>query len=146
MTDVLTTKQRSFCMSRIRARDTAPEKLLRKALWRAGMRYRLKTGLAGRPDIVLRRFKTVVFVDGCFWHRCPEHGVAPKTNGQFWAAKLAKNVARDKAVTRALAKAGWRVIRIWEHEVECDAGAAARTVIKAIGRRVSPNTGGAARR
>jgi DNA mismatch endonuclease (patch repair protein) len=117
MSDVLTPQQRSYCMSRIKGRDTGPEVRLRKELWRRGLRYRLKSRLLGRPDIVVPRAKVAVFVDGCFWHGCPVHGVAPKNNAAFWAAKIGRNKARDESVSRKLAAAGWMVLRFWEHEI-----------------------------
>lgn len=130
MTDVLTPSQRSRCMSRIRARDTEPEVLLRKILWKKGLRYRLGSNLEGHPDLVFPRYRTVVFVDGCFWHRCPKHAVRPKNNAIFWNKKLEANVARDKRVARKLRDLGWRVFRVWEHEVRNDATQAAERLFK----------------
>lgn len=104
-----------------RRRDTKPELLLRSALHRAGFRYRcdLRIDLPGgrvRPDIVFTRRKVAVFVDGCFWHCCPEHGSQPAVNQGYWSPKLAGNVARDARNTKLLSDAGWVVVRIWEHE------------------------------
>lgn len=127
-TDVLTRSQRSHCMSRIRGRDTTPEVMLRKELWRLGLRYRIHHGLPGRPDIVFPSRRVVVFVDGCFWHRCPLHWKAPKTNAEFWERKIAWNQVRDERVNRDLEAAGWRVVRIWEHQVRAGARAAAAWV------------------
>lgn len=124
-TDVLTRSQRSHCMSRIRGRDTKPEVMLRKELWRLGLRYRIHHGLPGRPDIVFPSRRVVIFVDGCFWHRCPLHWQAPKNNAEFWERKIAANQLRDERVTRDLEEAGWRVIRIWEHQVRAGAHATA---------------------
>lgn len=115
--DVLSPKQRSRCMSRIRGEDTKPEMTLRKALWAAGLRYRLRSSLPGRPDIVFPGKKVVIFVDGCFWHKCSEHFQAPSNNARFWADKIARNVERDRQVDRQLTEMGWHVLRIWEHEV-----------------------------
>lgn len=117
VTDVLTKAQRSYCMSRIRGRDTQPEVLLRKALWAKGFRYRLHPPLPGRPDFVLPGLKAAIFVDGCFWHFCPKHRTAPKTNTAFWNTKHQANADRDRKVNRRLKALGWRVVRIWEHEV-----------------------------
>src|SRR5262245_56530052 len=109
---------RSEQMARIRAKDTSPERLLRCALWRAGLRYRLhRRTETALPDLVFRRDRVVVFVDGCFWHGCPEHYVRPRSRGEFWDTKLARNVERDRAQTRDLEARGWRVCRIWEHAV-----------------------------
>lgn len=118
MSDVLTPQQRSHCMSRIRGRDTKPEVRLRKALWRLGLRYRLNSKLPGRPDLVFPLYQTAMFVDGCFWHKCPQHAVMPKANRKFWQVKLNANVQRDHGVKRTLSKLGWRVIRVWEHELQ----------------------------
>ena len=117
MADVMTKKQRSYCMSRIRGRDTQPEILLRKALWSAGYRYRLKSKLPGKPDILFPGRKVAIFVDGCFWHGCPDHSARPKTNAVFWSSKIDKNIDRDRKVTALLTAMGWKVVRIWEHEL-----------------------------
>jgi len=77
----------------------------------------LHYGVLGKPDIVFVSARIAVFVDGCFWHACPEHGVRPKNNREFWRKKLDRNIERDREVNRLLAKAGWKVIRVWEHEI-----------------------------
>ncbi len=107
-------------MSRIRCRDTRPEVRLRKELWRLGVRYRLKSALPGRPDLVIAARRVAIFVDGCFWHRCPEHAVAPRTNRDFWKQKLDANVQRDRRTDRELRALGWHVMRYWEHQVKKD--------------------------
>jgi DNA mismatch endonuclease (patch repair protein) len=104
-----------------RRTDTGPERVLRSALHRRGLRFRKDyridlPRLRVRVDVAFTRQKLAVFVDGCFWHRCPEHATDPKTNAAFWERKLQGNVERDQRVARALADAGWRVIRSWEHE------------------------------
>jgi len=119
---------RSENMSRIRGANTGPEVALRRALWSLGWRYRLKAPLPGRPDIAFPRQRVAVFVDGCFWHGCPRHYTAPSNNHSFWAAKLAENQARDGRVAAQLKAGGWRIIRLWEHEIEADAVKAARRV------------------
>ncbi|WP_260037393.1 very short patch repair endonuclease [Micromonospora chalcea] len=110
----------STSMRSNRHRDTGPELRLRKALHARGHRYRvaLPITVAGRrvrPDLVYTKRKLAVFVDGCYWHRCPDHGRAPSDPTGYWAAKLQRNVDRDLAVTAALKAEGWRVLRIWEH-------------------------------
>lgn len=120
MTDFLTTAQRSERMSRIRGRDTKPELVLRKLLHARGFRYRLhRKDLPGKPDLVLPRHLTVVFVHGCFWHRHQGCCIAttPKSNTQFWVEKFERNVARDLRSTQALEKLGWRVHIVWECEL-----------------------------
>jgi DNA mismatch endonuclease (patch repair protein) len=109
---------RSEQMSRIRGSNTTPERTLGRALWRLGHRYHLRTsGLVGRPDLVFRKLRVVVFVDGCFWHGCPEHYVRPRSRTAFWSGKLRENVLRDVRQTTELHNAGWHVLRVWEHEV-----------------------------
>lgn len=107
-------------MSRIRGRNTSPEVIIRKMLWALGYRYRINHRLPGKPDIVFTRQRLAVFIDGCFWHRCPMHYQAPTTRPEFWEAKIDGNVRRDREVNARLAKAGWSVLRIWEHEVRDD--------------------------
>lgn len=109
---------RSEQMARIRGRDTTPELVFRRLLWKAGLRYRLDVRTpVGRPDIIFPRQRVAVFVDGCFWHGCPHHYVRPRSSGDFWSRKLIENLRRDGAQTTRLEALGWRVCRIWEHEV-----------------------------
>jgi len=111
---------RSMLMAKIRGRNTAPERLLRAELRIRGLNTRANPATRhGRPDLGLPG-RVCVFVDGCFWHGCPEHYVRPRTRGEFWAAKLRANVLRDIRQTAALEADGWRVVRLWEHEVESD--------------------------
>jgi DNA mismatch endonuclease (patch repair protein) len=112
---------RSANMRANRRTDTKPELALRHALHRLGYRYRkdfrldLDSGRRVRPDIVFTARKVAVFVDGCFWHACPEHGSKPKANEWYWSPKLVKNVERDRMNDAALILAGWTVVRLWEH-------------------------------
>lgn len=102
--------------------STKPELALRRELHRRGLRYRVNhPELPGRPDIALTRAKVAVFVDGCFWHRCPEHGTTPRNNRDWWLAKLDRNVTRDRAKDTALAEMGWIVVHVWEHETVAEA-------------------------
>lgn len=121
--DIVSESQRSWNMSRIRARDTQPERTVRSALFKAGLRYRVDVhDLPGKPDIVLKRYRTVVFVHGCFWHRHPGCKLAytPKSRNDFWEAKFEHNVERDREVETQLRQAGWRYLVIWECEVRDD--------------------------
>jgi DNA mismatch endonuclease (patch repair protein) len=125
---------RSANMRANRRADTKPELALRKALHGRGLRYRkdYRIDLAGarvRPDIAFTARRVAVFVDGCFWHACPEHGTKPAANTWYWEPKLARNVQRDRAADTALVQAGWRVVRVWEHET---LEAAVAAVISAI--------------
>jgi DNA mismatch endonuclease (patch repair protein) len=111
-----TSAQVSDRMRSNRRRDTRPELALRRVL-RFRIDYPIRTPQRlVRPDVVFTRAWLAVFVDGCFWHCCPEHGTTPRANTDYWAPKLARNVQRDRAVDEGLAAAGWRVVRAWEHE------------------------------
>lgn len=103
-----------------RHRDTKPELALRSILHSRGLRFRVDCspmkGVRSRADIVFTKAKIAVFVDGCFWHGCPEHFIMPKTNTDYWSTKISRNAARDTSVNRTLKDAGWTVMRVWEHE------------------------------
>lgn len=135
--DRVTSEKRSRIMASIPRHGTWPEQVLRKALWRAGLRYRLHPKLPGTPDLAFPRAKVAVFVDGCFWHCCPLHGRWPKSNEQFWGVKLARNMARDRKVDSELAVAGWLPVRLWEHEVKEALGACVERVTEAVRLRSS---------
>lgn len=128
-----TTAQTSSRMSRQARRDTKPEIELRRRLHSLGYRYRVNHPLPGMPrrraDLTFTAKRVAVFVDGCFWHGCPEHGTSPRNNGAWWAEKLRKNVARDRETDAALDVAGWCVVRIWEHE---NPDAATLRVVRAL--------------
>jgi DNA mismatch endonuclease (patch repair protein) len=108
-------------MSRNPRRDTRPERALRTVLHARGLRFRVDhplrlPTLTVRPDVVFTRWQVAVFVDGCFWHSCPEHGNVPRRNLDYWVPKLQRNIDRDRRIDFALHDAGWRVVRAWEHE------------------------------
>ena len=129
MTDRLSPSQRGWLMSRIRSANTQPELIVRSLLHRLGFRFSLRRrDLPGKPDIVLRRWRCVVFVHGCFWHRHAGCAVAraPKSRTDFWDAKLARNAARDASVQAALESRGWRVVTVWECELKDRLGLAER--------------------
>lgn len=129
---------RSRIMSAIRARDTSCEMLLRRVLWRSGLRgYRTRSSVSGHPDVVYLSRRVAVFVDDCFWHRCPECYRPAKRRSDFWEPKIARNVERDREVTEELVGAGWTVLRFWEHSVRRNVGACVKAVAAAIGREVS---------
>jgi DNA mismatch endonuclease (patch repair protein) len=118
--DTLSKEARSRLMSRIKGRDTKPEKAVRSMLHRMGLRFRLcQRGLPGTPDIVLKKHKAVVFVHGCFWHQHPgcKQAHLPAGNAAYWQEKLARNVARDAKNIAALGEMGWRVLVVWECEL-----------------------------
>ena len=110
-------------MARVKGKNTSPERILRSALWEAGLRYRLNYKVpAGRPDIVFPGPKVAVTVDGCFWHGCPAHYSRPRSRGAFWSEKLSANTERDSRLTLRLESLGWIVVRVWEHEVYTQLG------------------------
>jgi DNA mismatch endonuclease, patch repair protein len=107
-------------MQATRGRDTAPELALRRELHRRGLRYRVDApilpDLRRRADLIFTRARVVVFVDGCFWHGCPQHATTAKANAAFWATKITANKVRDADTDHRLRDAGWTVVRVWEHE------------------------------
>lgn len=117
MTDRITHEHRSWNMSRIKSKDTSIEVVVRKYLFKRGYRYRKNLAtLPGKPDIVLKKYKTVIFINGCFWHKhenCKE-AVIPKTRTEFWTNKLNKNVENDKKHYQELKEMGWKIIILWE--------------------------------
>ncbi len=134
--DIMSKAKRSALMSRIRGRDTGPELTVRRLLHAMGYRYRLQArDLPGRPDIVFRRRHVALFVHGCFWHR-HDCGLAytPKTRREFWQSKFDGNVARDRRVQHELKAAGWRVIIIWECQLD-DLASLAKRLAKQLGPR-----------
>ena len=124
---------RSQQMGRVRGVDTTPERMLRSALWRRGLRYNVQRRISRtRVDIVFVRSRVAVFVDGCFWHGCPDHYSRPRSSTAFWSAKLTGNVERDRRQTVALEHAGWSVLRIWEHDILSDVSRVATLVRAAM--------------
>ena len=123
MVDRLTKEKRSWNMSRIRCKDTAPEVMVRSFLFKRGFRFRknVKT-LPGKPDIVLPKYKTVIFINGCFWHHHDNcrFATTPKSSSEFWLAKFKKNILNDRKNTLILESSGWTVITIWECELKKD--------------------------
>lgn len=121
-----------------RQRDTSPEIAVRRILHAHGLRYRVdvrpEPGIRRRADIVFPRQKLAVFIDGCFWHGCPEHGTRSfKTNASFWEQKIARNAARDVDTSAQLVAAGWRVVRFWEHTTPVTAAAAIEAAVRQSG-------------
>lgn len=119
--DIISKERRSWNMSRIRNKDTVPEKAVRSALHKLGFRFRLhRRDLPGKPDIVLQKYKTVIFVNGCFWHRHPrcKFAYSPKTREDFWQRKFNLNIERAQIVQQKLRDLGWQPIVIWECQTE----------------------------
>lgn len=116
----MTTEQRSRCMAAIKGKDTMPEMIVRKYLFSCGLRFRIQVRkLPGNPDIVLPKYKTVIFVDGCFWHGHEDcrYFRLPKSNVEFWKEKIERNIERDRESMQALLDLGWKVVRVWECEL-----------------------------
>lgn len=125
-------------MRTIRQTGTSAELAVRRALYARGLRYRVDVRpsrvIATRADIVFKRQRIAVFIDGCFWHRCPVHATYPKSNSVWWASKLAANVERDRQNSRLLEKEGWLVLRFWGHELPSDVSEA---IANALGARAA---------
>ncbi|MCF4122077.1 very short patch repair endonuclease [Antribacter sp. KLBMP9083] len=121
-------------MSRAKRRDTAPELALRRELHARGLRYRVTFPVPGQRrrtiDVAFTRAKLAVFIDGCFWHGCPEHGTRPRSNSAWWRDKLAANQARDADTDRTLIELGWTVIRAWEHEAAADVADRIESIVR----------------
>jgi DNA mismatch endonuclease (patch repair protein) len=121
-------------MSRVGRRDTAPELAIRSELHRRGLRFRVDRApvaeLRSRADLVFGPARVAVYVDGCFWHCCPEHGTTPRANAEFWERKLKRNCERDGATNRFLEERGWEVLRIWEHEDPVEAADRVEEVVR----------------
>lgn len=133
--DTLTPEKRSWNMSRIKGQNTGPERQLRSLLHNSGLRFRLhRKDLPGKPDIVLPKYKTVIFVNGCFWHRHKGCTLAytPKSRVDFWLAKFERTIERDAQKTRELRVAGWNVLIVWECEINSEPGLCLERVLTAL--------------
>lgn len=119
MSDNLSKEDRIKNMRAIKSANTKLESMVSNALWNRGLRFRknVKT-LYGNPDIAIKKYKVVIFIDSCFWHGCPLHGNIPKTNRDYWIKKIERNKQRDKEVTLHYEKAGWNIMRIWQHDLK----------------------------
>jgi len=117
MADTVSKKRRSKIMSAVRSKDTKIEVAFRKALWKKRFRYSKNSKkYFGKPDLVLKKYKTVIFLDSCFWHGCKKHLRMPTSSKKYWQNKIERNIARDKEVNAHYRKSGWKTIRIWEHQ------------------------------
>ena len=133
MADVLTKKQRSYNMARIKSKNTGPELVLRKLLAKNKVRgYRLHYKIVGKPDLVFPKKQLAIFIDGCFWHKCPDCFIKPSSRTEFWKEKIKNNIKRDKKVNKLLAKNDWKILRIWEHELRKNPDKACLKIIKRL--------------
>jgi len=129
MADIFSKEKRSWVMSRIRSKDTKIESIFASKMKENKIKFKRYPKLLGRPDFLVGK-NIVVFIDGCFWHRCPIHYREPKTKKNFWTPKIERNVQRDKAVNKSLKKEGYKIIRFWEHEVEKNPERGIRKIIR----------------
>lgn len=118
MADTVSKEKRSQIMSKVKSKNTELEISFRKKLWNKRYHYRLHYKVAGKPDFVFVSKRISVFIDSCFWHKCPLHHRQPNSNKEYWIPKLKRNEERAKEVNKELIKEGWKVIRIWEHEIK----------------------------
>jgi DNA mismatch endonuclease, patch repair protein len=119
MTDVFSKKKRSMIMQAVKSKDSKIEVAFRKALWNKGFRYSKNSSkYFGKPDLVLKKYKTVIFIDSCFWHGCKKHCRFPKTNKKYWLNKIERNKKRDEEVNKYYKKIGWEIYRVWEHDLK----------------------------
>ena len=133
MSDTVSKKKRSEIMSRIRSRDSKIELLFRKELWKQGFRYSKNSSkYFGKPDVVLLKHKTVIFIDSCFWHGCKKHCRIPSVRKKYWIEKIVRNKERDKEVSRHYNKEGWKIFRIWEHNLKRDASIEIKNMVKSM--------------
>ncbi|MGG3622225.1 very short patch repair endonuclease [Bacillus gobiensis] len=132
MADTINKEQRRKNMQAIRSVSKL-EEIVSKELWNQGIRFRRNVkDLIGKPDIAIKKYKVVIFIDSCFWHKCELHSRLPKTNTEFWAEKLQKNQKRDENVSNHYLDSGWHILRIWEHEIKQDFNGTIEKIIKFI--------------
>lgn len=131
MADTISKKKRSEIMSKVKSKDSKIEIDFRKAIWKAGFRYRKNpTKYFGKPDIVLPKHKTAIFIDSCFWHGCKRHCRLPTARKKYWTAKIERNKERDKEVNRHYRKIGWKIVRVWEHNLLKNSDKSTKEIIK----------------
>ena len=129
MADNLTKEQRSKTMSRIRSKWTKQEKMLHNKLKGLKINHQMHPDVEGHPDIILKRRKVAVFLHGCFWHKCPKCYKEPKTDKKYWLPKIEKNVKRDKRNLKLLRKEGYKVVKLWEHQIKKDLNPAIKKIL-----------------
>ena len=121
MTDKVSPKKRSQIMSKIKSKNTKLENKIISDLWKRGVRFKRNVAsLTGKPDIAIKKYKIVIFIDSCFWHGCSQHCRMPSSNRTYWEKKIERNKERDREVTNFYKEKGWHILRIWEHELKND--------------------------
>ena len=121
MPDIVSKKKRSEIMSRIKSKDSKIEVSFRKELWKQGFRYSKNSSkYFGKPDVVLLKHKTVIFIDSCFWHGCKKHCRIPSVRKKYWIEKISRNKERDREVSKHYKKQKWKIFRVWEHDIKKD--------------------------
>ena len=118
MADTVSKEKRSQIMSKVKSKNTELEISFRKRLWNKKNHYRLHYKITGKPDLVFVSRRVAIFIDSCFWHKCPLHHRQPNSNKDYWIPKLKRNEERAKEVNKTLLRKGWKVVRIWEHEIK----------------------------
>lgn len=136
MPDTFTPEFRSEIMRRVRGKDTAFERKVRSALHRRGLRFRLYCSLPGKPDIVFPGARVVVFLDSCFWHGCPDHLRMPASHVEYWRRKIRRNKERDAKTKAAYRRSGWKVVRLWEHQLKDDFDRCVLRIERVVRRRM----------
>ena len=139
MVDSFSSAKRSKIMRSIKSANTRFERDFRSLLWKAGLRYRVKNNLLGKPDLYFSHARIVVFLDSCFWHGCPEHVRLPKSNKLYWKRKIARNVERDRRISAWYKRSDWKLLRIWEHMIRNDLNKCAERIEKAVRARFTAN-------
>ncbi|WP_261134881.1 very short patch repair endonuclease [Bacillus sp. Marseille-Q3570] len=133
MVDHLTKKQRSKNMKSVKSSGSKLENSITKALWGKGFRFRKNVNnLFGKPDIAIKKYKIVIFIDSCFWHGCPTHSTIPHKNHDFWKRKINGNIKRDNEVTKYYKDKGWNILRIWEHDIKRNQNKSINEIIEFI--------------
>lgn len=133
MTDTVSKRKRSEIMSLVKSKDSKFEVDFRKAFWKKGFRYRKNSNkYFGKPDIVIKKYKTVIFLDSCFWHGCKKHCRIPSSQKKYWVEKIARNIKRDKLVTKYYKNIGWNIFRFWEHTIKNNLNKAIENLSKNI--------------
>lgn len=134
MVDSFSPAKRSEIMRSIKSADTQFERDFRSLLWKAGLRYRLKNSLPGKPDLYFSSARVAVFLDSCFWHGCNDHCRLPNTNREYWVKKINRNRTRHSELKRQYYSTGWRIIRLWEHAIRENPQGCVKRVVAAVRR------------